>query len=209
MSEWLDASPHGKISMDNNVLSPDQVQKLAGLKKGLCLRMVLMPTSSKQCSAQVVYFPASKAALKELTDKRQIREGSLAIPVGRLAFGKHQVCLYPFFPLEDQEQGIGLGVLPLLEMVSGRDADPKVPSRDMLEEELCELFGNSTVLPKVHNSPGELYSAMKEKSWSIQTAEKPMYWPGYKGPTVTEDAADAGNYISIYPSVSQSVCHKS
>ena len=207
VSEWLDAAPYWKISMDNNVLSPDQIQKLTGLKKGLCLRMVLMPTSSKQCSAQVVYFPASKAALKEITDKKQIREGSLAIPVGRLAFGKHQVCLYPFFPLEAQEQNIGLGVLPLLEMVSGRDADPKVPTRDMLEEELCELLGNSTVLPKVHNSPEELYTAIKEKSWAIQTTEKPMYWPGYKGPSVAEEPTDAGNYVFIFTrqSVSQSV----
>ena len=206
VSEWLDAAPFWKITMDGNVLSPDQVQKLEGLKRGLSVRMVLLPTNTKTCSAQVVYYPASKAALKELTEKRQIREGSLAIPVGRLAYGKHQVCLYPFFPVEE-DQGVGFGVLPLLEMVSGRDADPKVPSRDQLEEELCELLGNSTVLPKVHDSPEELFAAMKEKTWSIKTMEKPLYWPSYIGPTETEGVADTGNYeiLFVCQSVSQSV----
>ena len=209
VSEWLDASPFWKVTMDGNVLAPDQVQKLNGLKRGLSVRMVLLPTNTKTCSAQVIYYPASKAALKELTEKRQIREGSLAIPVGRLAYGKHQVCLYPFFPVEE-DQGVGFGVLPLLEMVSGRDADPKVPSRDQLEEELCELLGNSTVLPKVHDSPEELFAAMKEKTWSIKTMEKPLYWPSYIEPTETEGVADTGNYGNIIcMSVSQSVCLKS
>ena len=184
-SHWLDSGELNVCYMRGEGVFLESREDLEAAKVGgFSVRLTVQPL---QVDRMVLYggiLPMSKTDLEAKVGDADVNMDSPAIPTLALklwqAKGRPQNG-YPmaFIPVERKEDFCGFGHLPLLESVGS--ADPKMPTSDEIEQQLCLFLRNITATNNV--APHQLDNLMEPRNFPSSVSGMLLYnWPEYRGP---------------------------
>ena len=160
----------------------------------LALRFTLQPMAVDSFQLFAGLVPFSKAELRTKLGARGLDistplASTIAIKLysvrGKVANGRPVLLL----PQEQKDEGLGLGHLPLLEMIGAGTLT--FPDHDRLELESVELLCH--INPKNNVTLARLEELYSEDGFpAIPTGKIPFKWPAYRGP-VDQGTANTGS----------------